>query len=133
MEIHIIGIIVMLVYCVVNWDTMISVSEAIIIGAIINFLLIITGAAAIGRSYFNNRIMYRYNCNGNEASLQSCSKYTYSSSSIAENWYNRPRAAVECQQTSINLTSKTVQALALCVIRGLYIQSHVQWRVLLVL
>ena len=96
----------MLVCCVVNWDTMISVSKAIIIAVKINLLLIITGAAAIGRSYFNNRIMYRYNCNGNEASLQSCSTSTFSSSSNAESWYNRPRAAVECQQMNINLTSK---------------------------
>ena len=38
MEIHIIGIIVMLVCCVVNWDTMISVSKPMIIAVIINLL-----------------------------------------------------------------------------------------------
>ena len=38
LEIHIIGIIVMLVCCVVNWDTMISVSETMIIAVKINLL-----------------------------------------------------------------------------------------------
>ena len=96
--------------------------------------LIITGAVAITRSYFNKRIAYKYYCNGNEASLQSCSKSTYySSSHYADDWYNIPRAAVECQQMSINLTSKTLHCISSCIFRGLYIQSHVQWRVLLVL
>ena len=93
----------MLVCYVVNWDTMISVSKIIIIAVLIKFN-IITGAVAIGRSNFNNRIVYRYYCSGNEALLQLCPKSAQNN--YADNWYNRPRAAVECQQMSINLTSK---------------------------
>ena len=118
----------MLVCCVVNWDTMISVSKTIAV--IINFLLIITGAVAIKKFYFNKIIFYRYHCSGIESSLQSCSNSTYTSSYSAEYWDNRPRAAVECQQMNINLTSKTLTCISSCITK---MQSHVQWRVLLVL
>ena len=53
----------------------------------------------------SNRMFFSYDCSGNEASLQSCPKNTLNGD--VQYWYYRPRAAVECQQMNINLTSKT--------------------------
>ena len=88
---------------------MIHVSKIII--KLMSIIHTYTGAFAIGSitSDSRNRMCFRYHCNGNEASLQSCTKYSLSS--YAESWYNRPRAAVECQQMNINLTSKIIHAL----------------------
>ena len=66
-----------------------------------------TGAVAITRSYFgtgNKRVMYKFGCSGNEPSLQSCPKSTFSSQ--VEHWYNHGRDAVECQAKGVDLTSE---------------------------
>ena len=65
------------------------------------------GAVAINRDVGsgNKRLVYRYYCSGSEASLQSCVKFTYTIDS-ANNWYNRVRAAVECQRHNVNISSE---------------------------
>ena len=83
---------------------MISVSQLIVF--IKKLLLIIIGSVAIRKESNNGKILHRYHCIGNETFLHLCPNFTNSLSSNAENLYNRPRAAVECQQMNINLTSK---------------------------
>ena len=66
-----------------------------------------TGAVAITGSYFgtgNRSVVYKFSCSGNEPSLQSCQRSTYSNR--VEDWYNRGRNAVECQAKGVNITSE---------------------------
>ena len=67
-----------------------------------------TGAVAL-LSSSSGITLYKYYCNGNEASLQSCSKSKFNfETQDTIYWFNKPIAAVECQQTNINISSKTL-------------------------
>ena len=66
-----------------------------------------TGAVAIRGFHFgtgNKRPVYSYSCSGSESSLGACNNYM--NNDQADRWYNNRRAAVECQQKGVNLTSE---------------------------
>ena len=110
------GITIMLVWYVINWDSMIIVSRLNSTISIINIhIYTSTGATAITGSYFgtgNRSVIYRYIlCSGSESSLQSCSKSTFSIYDYVDEWYNCERAAVECQAKGVNLTSENYRVM----------------------
>ena len=79
-----------------------------------------SGAVAIGNTRFKKikKFVYIYFCSGSEMSLQLCTKSTYLLGFDAEYWYTRSKAAVECQQLNINLTSKTCHCISLCIVQA---------------